>query len=128
MTERQSIGVFSWNRDTLLKAVAGFEATGAHVTGYEIPKMAGYEFVKHDKLVFCEYAPDVLDAWKSKAEAVGMKLPAEIDMPKTPRGFGEPMKEPEKVPLGVAIKTDEKVAGKPAEDKPAPAKHSKKTG
>lgn len=84
---RLSIGVFSWNVAKLNEAVTALEKEGHHVTGYEIVKMVGYGSYKHDKLVFLEFAPDVLEAWRSKGD-VGNP---EIIMPEAPRRFGDPV-------------------------------------
>lgn len=84
---RLSIGVFSWNVAKLCEAVTALEKEGHHVTGYEIVKMVGYGSYRHDRLIFLEFAPDVLEAWRSKGD-VGNP---EIVMPDAPRKFGDPV-------------------------------------
>lgn len=127
---KKSYGVFSWNVAKLGEAVSKLEAEGHFVRGYEIPKFSGYTYFEHEVLVFLEHAPDVLQGWKAKAAEVGMKVTAEVDMPKAPRSYGEPMKDAPEVPLPPAAKSDEKVKGEsePEKTKAAPAKSTKKTG
>lgn len=84
---RLSIGVFSWNVAKLCEAVTALEKEGHHVTGYEIVKMVGYGSYRHDRLIFLEFAPDVLEAWRSKGD-IGNP---EIVMPDAPRKFGGPL-------------------------------------
>lgn len=81
-----SIGVFSWSIPRLCDKVTELEKNGDYVKGYEIVKLPGYQFEKHDRLVFLDYQPDVLEAWKAKGD-IGK---AEIVMPDEPRKFGDP--------------------------------------
>lgn len=124
---KQSIGVFSWNVAKLVEAVSAMEAEGHFVRGYEITKFSGYSYAEHDKLVFLEYAPDVLESWKAKAAEIGMKVAAEIDMPETPRGYGDPIEADFPPTKDVKEKASAPVR-EGTEEKPSPAKSAKKTG
>lgn len=84
-----SIGVFAWSVARLCEKVSELEKNGDHVKGYEIVKLPGYQFQQHDRLVFLDYQPDVLEAWKAKGD-IGK---AEIVMPEEPRKFGDPAPE-----------------------------------
>lgn len=83
---KMSIGVFSWNSRKLCDAVTEMEKSGDRIIGYEVAKLEGYPFEAHDKLVFLEYSPDILKAWKAKGD-IGQ---AEIVIPEEPRKFGDP--------------------------------------
>lgn len=80
-----SIGVFAWSVARLCEKVSELEKSGDYVKGYEIVKLEGYQFEKHDRLVFLDYQPDVLEAWKAKGDIDK----AEIVMPEKPRKFGD---------------------------------------
>lgn len=89
-----SIGVFSWNSRKLCDEVTEQEKSGDRIIGYEIAKLDGYPFEAHDKIIFLEYTPEVLDAWKAKGD-IGK---AEIVMPDEPRKFGDPAPEKDASP------------------------------
>lgn len=84
---KRSVGVFSWNVAKLCAHVSELEKNGDRVVGYEVGKLDGYPFEQHDRLVFLEYSPDLLSAWKAKGDTGE----AEIVIPEEPRKFGGPI-------------------------------------
>ncbi|MEM8936045.1 MAG: hypothetical protein AAGC77_06530 [Pseudomonadota bacterium] len=90
-------GVFAWNWRHVQDEVNRLEADGVKALGYELPRLAGYEYADLNVLKFLDYSPECLVAWKQKADEAGKEFTAEIFMPEAPKeAFSE--QGPEELP------------------------------